>query len=171
MPALRIACKTNQKETQSKWHRCIYSDQTFGRESTRFGRLIMGKASVVKLSDRQKSGKRIANNYCIQINPHYMQKILAGFRGEGSAQFFRQHTDELWEPIFSQLSIAEYGAWRRLLAMFARSREAIKQRCIVVTAKELRMHGISLHVLRRLATNMPHVEISLLTESGEIRDL
>lgn len=119
----------------------------------------------------RKTGKRVANNYIIQINGSYMQKILTGFRGEGSAQFFRQHTEELWDPIFSRLSIAEYGAWRRLLAMFARSRDAIQQRCIFVTAKELRMHGISLHILRRLGTNMPHVEISLLTESGEIKDI
>ena len=100
-----------------------------------------------------------------------MQKILTGFRGYGSAEFFRQHTDELWSPEFSRLTVAEYGAFRRILALFTRSKMAIKENVIVVTAKELRMHGISLRVLQQLCAKLVHIEISLLTESGEIKDL
>ena len=79
--------------------------------------------------------------------------------------------DELWDPCFSRLSAAEYGAFRRILAMFARSKRALKEKQIVVTAKELKMHGITLRVLKQLCANVNQLEISLLTESGEIKDL
>ena len=93
------------------------------------------------------------------------------FKGKGSAEFFRQYTDELWDPQFSRLSAAEYGAFRRILAMFARSKLSLKERMIVVTAKELKMHGISVRVLRQLCAHVTQIEISLLTDSGEIKDL
>lgn len=131
----------------------------------------MGEATDVESSERQRPGKRVANNYCIKVNPNYMQKVLKGFRGKGSAEFFRQHTDELWDPYLSRLSAAEYGAFRRILAMFARSKRALKENLIVVTAKELKMYGITPRVLRQVCANVPQLEISLLTESGEIRDL
>lgn len=120
-------------------------------------------------SNRRK--KRTANIYHIRINSCYLQKILTGFRGYGSAEFFRQHTDELWSPEFSRLSVAEYGAFRRILAMFTRSKMAIKENIIVVTEKELKMHGITMRVLRQLCANVNQLKISLLTESGEIKDL
>jgi hypothetical protein len=120
---------------------------------------------------RRKCGKRTVHHYLVRISSHYLAKVLKGFRGEGAATFFRQHTEELWDAQLSTLSIAEYGAWRRLLAMFARSAAALRDQEIVVTAKELRMHGISMHILRRLDRNVAYVKISLLTESGEIKDL
>ena len=126
--------------------------------------------NVVNLVAHQ-SGKRTANKYCIQISPTYMEKMLKGFRGKGAAEFFRQRTDELWDPPFSELSAAEYGAFRRILAMFARSKLSLKERSMVVTGKELKMHGISMHVLKQLCTKVMQVEISLLTDSGEIKDL
>ena len=42
---------------------------------------------------------------------------------------------------------------------------------MVVAAKELKMHGISMHVLKQLCTKVMQIEISLLTDSGEIKDL
>jgi len=125
---------------------------------------------VVDLVAHQ-AGQRTANNYCIKISSMYMEKILKGFRGKGSAEFFRQHTDELWDPYFSRLSAAEYGAFRRILAMFARSKRALNEKMIVVTDKELKMHGITMRVLKRLCANVTQLEISLLTESGEIKNL
>ena len=130
----------------------------------------VNEPKVVELAARQ-TGKRKANNYYIKISPTYMAKILKGFRGKGSAEFFRQHTDELWDPHFSRLSAAEYGAFRRILSMFARSKKSLKENMIVVTAKELKMHGITLRVLKQLCANATHLKISLLTESGEIIDL
>ena len=127
-------------------------------------------ADVIDLVAHQ-SGKRVANNYCIQISPTYMANILQGFRGKSSAEFFRQHTDELWEPPFSNMSCADYGAFRRILALFTRSKQSLKENMIVVTAKELNMHGISLHMLRRHSLQFGILQISLLTESGEIKDL
>lgn len=118
-----------------------------------------------------QTGKCVANDYCIQISPTYMANILQGFRGKGSAEFFRQHTDELWKPPFSNMSCADYGAFRRILALFTRSKQSIKENMIVVTKKELNMHGISLHMLRRHSMQFGILQISLLTESGEIKDL
>lgn len=130
----------------------------------------MNADTAVDFVPRQ-AGKRVANNYCIRISPTYMAKALSGFKGKGSAEFFRQYTDELWDAHFSQLSVAEYGAFRRILAMFARSKRALMERMIVVTAKELQMHGISVRVLRQLCAHVTQLEISLLTDSGEIKDL
>ena len=130
----------------------------------------MNEHKVVDLVAHQ-AGRRTANNYCIKISPTYMEKILQSFRGKGSAEFFRQHTDELWDPHFSRLSAAEYGAFRRILAMFARSKRTLNEKMIVVTGKELKMHGITMRVLKQLCANVTHLEISLLTESGEIKDL
>ena len=130
----------------------------------------VNESKVVDLVAHQ-TGKRTANNYYIKISPTYMGKILKGFRGKGSAEFFRQHTDELWDPHFSRLSAAEYGAFRRILAMFTRSKRSLTENMIVVTAKELKMHGITLRVLKQLCSNVNHLQISLLTESGEIKEL
>ncbi len=130
----------------------------------------MNEHKVVDLVAHQ-SGKRVAINYCIQISPTYMAKILKGFRGKGAAEFFRQHTDELWIPPFGNMSCADYGAFRRILALFTRSKQTLKENMIVVTKKELNMHGISLHILRRLCRQFEILQISLLTESGEIKDL
>ncbi len=118
-----------------------------------------------------RPGKRIAHNYCIQISPTYMANILKGFRGKGSAEFFRQHTDELWNPPFGQMTCADYGAFRRILGLFARSKQSLKDNMIVVTKKELNMHGISLAMLRRHCLQFGILQISLLTETGEIKDL
>ena len=122
-------------------------------------------------SDSGVPGKRVANNYAITISPAYMTKILAGFRGKGAAEFFRQYTDDLWQPPFSEMTCADYGAVRRILSMFARSKAALRDNMIVVTAKELKMYGISIPRLRRLCTKWNVFDISLLTESGEIKDL
>lgn len=126
--------------------------------------------SVIDLVAHQ-TGKRVASDFCIQISPTYMAKILQGFRGKSSAEFFRQHTDELWKPPFSNMSCADYGAFRRILALFARSKQSIKENMIVVTKKELNMHGISLHMLRRHSMQPGILQISLLTDTGEIKDL
>ena len=133
-------------------------------------RSLRKNGPVVDHPTRQR-GKRTAISYHIRINPHYMKKLLTGFRGIGSAEYFRQHTDELWSPEFSRLSVAEYGAFRRILAMFARSKMALKENIIVVTERELKMHGITMRVLRQLCANLNQLQISLLTESGEIKDL
>lgn len=126
--------------------------------------------SVSESVPRSKS-KQLANRYRIQISPTYMENMLKGFRGKGAAEFFRQRTDELWDPPFSELSAAEYGAFRRILAMFARSKMSLKERTMVVTAKELKMHGISMHVMKQLCAKLMQIEISLLADSGEIKDL
>ena len=97
--------------------------------------------------------------------------LMVGFRGLGSAEFIRQHTDELWTPPFSELTCAQYGAFRRILMMFARSKAALTNNLIIVTKKELKMHGISEHLLAQLETKRTVLDISLLSDDGEIKDL
>lgn len=127
-------------------------------------------ANIVNLAAKQ-TGKRVANKYGISIPTHYHEKILKGFRGIGSAEFFRQHTDELWTPPFCELTCAQYGAFRRLLMMFARSKKNLHDNFMIVTKKELKMHGISLHHLEQIKTKMTVLDISLISDDGEINDL
>ena len=47
----------------------------------------------------------------------------------------------------------------------------IKESVMLVTDKDLRMHGITMRVLRQLSASVNQLEISLLTEPGEINDL
>ncbi len=100
-----------------------------------------------------------------------MRETLSGFRGKASAEFFRQYTDELWTPPFSRLSNGEYGAFRRLLAMFARSKVAIAEKQIVVTAKELKHFGITLRILSQLGAKLEQIEIWRIAESSELSGL
>ena len=94
-----------------------------------------------------RPGKRTANRYSIQMNSHYKQKLITGFRGQGTAEFFRQYTSELWDPELGNLTCAQYGAFRRLLTMFMRDKKSLNQGLLETTTKELKNHGISRHLL------------------------
>ena len=125
---------------------------------------------VVPLVAKQ-TGKRVASKYAISIPAHYREKILTGFRGIGSAEFFRQHTDELWTPPFCELTCAQYGAFNRILMMFTRSKKNLHGNFMIVTKKELKMHGISLHLLEQIRTKTTILDISLISDDGEIKHL
>ncbi len=116
-------------------------------------------------------GKKTAVRYGISIPSTYHQKILTGFRGIGAADFFRQHTNELWTPPFCELTCAQYGAFRRILAMFTRDKRNLHSNFMVVTKKELKMHGISEHLLEQIRTKTSILDISLISDDGEINDL
>ena len=115
--------------------------------------------------------KKVANKYAISIPSKYREKILVGFRGIGSAEFFRQYTNELWTPPFCELTCAQYGAFRRILAMFTRDKHNLHGNFMIVTKKELQMHGISEHLLEQIRTKTTILDISLITDDGEINDL
>jgi len=125
--------------------------------------------------NRQEIGntprKKVAIRYAISIPSKYREKILVGFRGIGSAEFFRQHTNELWTPPFCELTCAQYGAFRRILAMFTRDKHNLHGNFMLVTKKELQMHGISEHLLEQIRTKTTILDISLITDDGEINDL
>ena len=131
----------------------------------------MTDALKLVVKQGKATGKRVANRYGISIPTYYRRKILQGFRGKGSAEFFRQHTDELWTPPFCELTCAQYGAFRRLLMMFARSKSNLHGNFMIVTKKELQMHGISLHLLEQIKTKTAILDISLISDDGEISDL
>jgi len=116
-------------------------------------------------------GKRKANRYGISIPPQYKSKLLHGFRGIGAAEYFRQYTDELWTPPYCELTCAQYGALRRILMMFTRSKKNLNSNFMIVTKKELGMHGISIHLLQQIKTKTDVLAISLISDDGEISDL
>ena len=129
-----------------------------------------GRDNVLPLTAHQ-TGKRTANRYMISIKPEYRKKILQNFRGQGAAEFFRQHTSELWTPPFSELTAAQYGAFRRLLMMFARHKDTVKSGNILTTKKELKSFGISCHLLAQIRTKVNVLDISLISDDGAIKDL
>ena len=111
-----------------------------------------------RANEKWGSRKGAAQIYGIKLSGEYMSKALTGFRGEGSAEFFRQYTDELWDPDFNKLTAAEYGAFRRILAMFTRSKRSISHLQIETTVKELRSFGISLKLLTRICDKCDLIE-------------
>jgi len=137
-----------------------------------------GSPDVFVTEDREddglvsnQTGKRKANRYAISIPPQFKSKLLHGFRGKGPAEWFRQHTDELWTPPYCELTCAQYGAFRRILMMFTRSKNTLNSNFMIVTKKELLMHGISIHLLQQIKTKTDVLVISLLSDDGEIDDL
>lgn len=119
----------------------------------------------------QQTGRKKANRYAISIPTQYKKKLLHGFRGIGAAEYFRQHTDELWTPPYCEFTCAQYGAFRRILMMFARSKNNLHSNFMIVTKKELLMHGISINLLQQIKTKTSVLDISLLSDDGEINDL
>ena len=119
----------------------------------------------------QQTGKRQANRYAISIPTQYKKKLLHGFRGIGAAEYFRQYTDELWTPPFCELTCAQYGAFRRILMMFARSKNSLQSNFMIVTKKELAMHGVSINLLQQIKTKTDVLDISLISDDGEINNL
>ena len=128
-------------------------------------------ASTADVLVSHQTGKRKANRYGISIPTHYKSNLLHGFRGIGAAEYFRQHTDELWTPPFCELTCAQYGAFRRILMMFARSKNNLQSNFMIVTKKELAMHGVSINLLQQIKTKTDVLDISLLSDDGEINDL
>jgi len=117
------------------------------------------------------SGKRTANRYLISVKREYQDNLLKWFRGRSSAQYFRQSTSELWTPPFSELTCAQYGAFRRILMMVARHKDNVTTGNILTTKKELKSFGITCHLLEQLRTKMDVLDIFLITDDGEISDL
>ena len=138
------------------------------------GRIVNGECVLVPEDGRlvsHQTGKRRANRYGISIPPRYKSKLLHGFRGIGAAEYFRQYTDELWTPPYCELTCAQYGAFRRILMMFTRSKNTLNSNFMIVTKKELDMHGISINLLQQIKTKTDVLDISLISDDGEINDL
>ncbi len=135
------------------------------------GRRMTDCAPTTDCLISHQTGKRKANRYGISIPTRYKMKLLHGFRGLGAAEYFRQYTDELWTPPFCELTCAQYGAFRRILMMFARSKNNLNSNFMIVTKKELGMHGISIHLLQQIKTKTNVLDISLISDDGEINDL
>ncbi len=140
------------------------------KDDDRRAPLLDEEPKEVGLTSKQ-TGKRKANRYGISIPTHYKEKLLHGFRGKGAAQYFRQYTDELWTPPFCELTCAQYGAFRRILMMFSRSKNNLNSNFMIVTKKELAMQGISHHLLQQIKAKTDVLDISLLSNDGEIKDL
>lgn len=117
------------------------------------------------------SGKKTGNRYLISVKREYKEDMLKWFRGHGAAQYFRQSTSELWTPPFSELTCAQYGAFRRILMMIARHKDSLTTGNVMTTKKELKSFGISCHLLEQLKTKTDVLDIFLMADHGEIKDL
>ena len=114
--------------------------------------------------------KKVANKYIVSVAPDFRKNILLNFRGQGAAPYVRQFTSELWDPAFFGLTCAQYGAFRRLLMMFARHKDSVKSGNVITTKKELMSFGITEHLLEQIKTKVNVLDISLVSDDGEISD-
>ena len=55
--------------------------------------------------------------------------------------------------------------------MFTRDKRNLHGNFMLVTKKELRMHGISEHLLEQIRTKTTILDISIISDDGEINDL
>jgi hypothetical protein len=72
---------------------------------------------------------------------------------------------------FSELTCAQYGAFRRILMMIARHKDSLTTGNVMTTKKELKSFGISCHLLEQLKTKTDVLDIFLMADHGEIKDL
>ena len=121
---------------------------------------------------RPKQGKRQRFTYLIRAEPEWLHSLThKSYLGKSGPTWWAMPTKWLWEPTYTQLSAAELGALIRIICMFMRDRDSYNSGELLTDRKELRMHGISPHVFCEISKNFMHVEISLVTESGEIKNL
>ena len=116
---------------------------------------------IVAFSDNPKAGKRVALLYVISIDSAYLAELLVGFRGEAAAQFFRQYTSDLHREPFSSWPAGTYGAWRKLLAMFAQDKDALRDCQLETTARGLKSNGIRPEHLKKIAGTLSAMTFSV----------
>ena len=125
--------------------------------------------NVVRMPARRK---REPHAILIQFDRQFIQgRVLKGYVGKAAPRWFRIDVEWLWRRPFSELSIAERGALVTLIMMVMRSRDAFDQGMAETTWRELRWHGVTEKILRRLCSNFAQLTISVVTETGEVKDL
>ncbi len=116
--------------------------------------------------------KRERHLYAIKANQHWLHSLThRSYLGKAGPTWWALQTGWLWNPTYTQLSASELGALVRIVCMFMRDRDSYNSCELLTDRKELRMHGISPHVLCGISKKFTHVEISLITEPGEIKEL
>ena len=127
---------------------------------------------VVELPARSRRGKRTADTIVVQADQHWLHSLThRSYLGKTGPRWWSFQTEWLWTPPYSQLTVVQLGGLVRLVCMLCRSRDSYNEATFQTTRKELRFYGLSDHVLRAISKNFAHVKISLLTGTGEIRDL
>ena len=123
-------------------------------------------------TESKKRRKRERTNYLIKANPTWLHDLtLSSYRGAGAPRWWRLSTEWLWEPPYSELSPAELGALVRLVCMFTRSHSAYTEGAFETHKRELARYRLSDSILCNLCMKLPQVDISVITGSGEIKEL
>jgi len=116
--------------------------------------------------------KRERQRYLIEANPAWLRSLPSSqFRGAGAPRWWRWRTEWLWESPYCDLTPAEIGALVRLVCMFARSHDAYTFAKFETHRKELNFYQLSDALLRKVCKKLPQLTISVITESGEFKDL
>ena len=117
------------------------------------------------------SCKRERFVYLIQAKPEWLHELTKGYRGKSSPSWWAYPTNWIWKPPYCDLSLVQRGALVTLISMFCRDRDAFNQGCFETHRKELRLHGLTDRVLRGISDNFEQIQISVISESGEIKNL
>lgn len=116
--------------------------------------------------------KQSADRIIVRFNPEWLSgTVLRGHRGDGAPRWFRCDVSWLWLPPLNELSPAELGAFLRLLHMLMRGANCRDVVEFETNRKELRLYGISDRILASVRTKCRNLEISLLADTGEIKEL
>ena len=128
-------------------------------------------ADVTELRPRT-TRKRERLIYVIRADLKWLHSLThRSYLGKSGPTWWALPTKWLWTPPYSQLSVSELGALAKLVCMFMRDQDSYNTGTLESDRKELRLHGLSDALLHKLCNNFGKVEISLVSGSGEIKDL
>jgi len=128
-------------------------------------------AEVTELRSRT-TRKRERLIYVIQADVKWLHSLThRSYLGKSGPTWWACPTKWLWTPPYSDLSLVHRGALVTLIQMFCRDRDAYNGGSFEAHRKELRVHGLTDRVLRGISDNFEQIQISVISGSGEIKEL
>lgn len=119
-----------------------------------------------------KRHKRERHIYLLQADSQWLHTLThRSYLGKSGPTWWAYPTKWIWTPPYCELSLVQRGALVTLICMFCRDRDAYNSGAFETHRKELRMHGLSDSVLREISNNFEQIQISVISGSGEIKDL
>ena len=128
-------------------------------------------AEVTELLPRT-TRKRERNIYVVKADVNWLHDLtLSSYLAKGAPTWWRFFTKWLWTPPYSEFTPAELGALVKLIGMFMRDREAYNTGMFETHRKELRIHGLTDALIRKVSRKLGKLEIFLVTEGGKFKEL
>ena len=128
--------------------------------------------ALTLLPGGRSNRKRERLIYVVKADATWLHDLtLSSYVAKGAPTWWRFFTKWLWTPPYSELSPAELGALVKIIGMFMRDRDAYSIGVFETHRKELRIHGLTDALIRKVSRKLGKLEISVLTEDGEIREL